>query len=163
VDIYVIRHADAVRVGEMGATTDAERALSPAGESQAQAVAAALQRQGVTLDGIVTSPLRRALQTAEGIARHWAQPAPEVRVCEDLAPGVMHKRLSRYLRDLGMGRVALVGHEPDLSGLVAWLIGSKKAQVEMAKAGVAHIACSDEPRKAGGSLVWLVTPEWMRT
>jgi phosphohistidine phosphatase len=159
----MIRHADAVRVGDMGATTDAERSLSPAGESQAQAVAAALQRQGVALDVIVTSPLRRALQTAEGIARHWAQPAPELRVCEDLAPGVARKRVSRYLRALGMGRVALVGHEPDLSRLVAWLVGSKKAQVEMAKAGVAYVACSDGPRKAGGNLVWLVTPEWMRT
>jgi phosphohistidine phosphatase len=163
VDIYVIRHADAVHVGEMGATTDAERPLSPAGEAQARAVAAALQRQGVALDAIVTSPLRRAQQTAEGIARGWAAPAPEVRTCDELAPGLKHKRLARYLRDLGASHVAVVGHEPDLSALVAWLIGSKKAQVEMAKAGVAYVACSGEPRKAGGNLVWLVTPEWMGT
>ena len=41
-----------------------------------------------------------------------------------------------------------------------WLIGSKRAQIDLAKAGIACISVADEPRKGGGALVWLVTPEW---
>ena len=42
----------------------------------------------------------------------------------------------------------------------AWLIGNKKAQLDLAKAGVAHIICPDGPRKGEGTLDWLVTPAW---
>jgi phosphohistidine phosphatase SixA len=53
-----------------------------------------------------------------------------------------------------------VGHQPDLGEWTAWLIGSKKAHIDLAKAGVAFLACPDGTRKGGGSLVWLVTPDW---
>ena len=58
--------------------------------------------------------------------------------------------------------VAVVGHQPDLGQLAGWLIGARKAQIDLAKAGVAHIAFDPEPRKGAGTLVWLVTPEWFR-
>ncbi len=58
-DLYLIRHADALALGERGITDDAERPLSEQGESQAQTVGKVLHRQGVALDNIVTSPLLR--------------------------------------------------------------------------------------------------------
>ena len=51
------------------------------------------------------------------------------------------------LKNLEREPVALVGHEPDLSGWAAWVIGSKKAQLALAKAGVAHITCENGPAK----------------
>jgi phosphohistidine phosphatase SixA len=54
-----------------------------------------------------------------------------------------------------------VGHQPDLGEFAAWLIGSKKAQIDIAKAGVAFIHCEKEVTKGGGSLEWLVPPEWL--
>ena len=56
--------------------------------------------------------------------------------------------------------MGLVGHVPDLAAHVAWLIGGKKAQVDLAKAAVAQVVCSEPPDKGGGVLVWLVPPEW---
>jgi phosphohistidine phosphatase len=160
-DLYLIRHGDAVRLGEQGIDQDAERPLTEEGEAQARAVAAGLQKRGVTLGRVFTSPLRRARQTAEGMLRQWSSPGPELVVCEELAPGGRHKPLARLLRNCGQDRVALVGHQPDLSEHAAWLIGSKKAQLEFAKGGVAYLAFGNGPRKGGGSLIWLVTPQWL--
>ena len=46
-----------------------------------------------------------------------------------------------------------------MSEFLAWLIGSKKARLELAKAGAAHVDC-ESFGKGGGTLQWLVTPEW---
>ena len=43
----------------------------------------------------------------------------------------------------------------------AWLIGGKNAKVEFAKAGFAKIVCDDPPRKGTGTLLWLVTPQFL--
>jgi phosphohistidine phosphatase len=161
VDLYLIRHADAIPVGAQGIQDDADRPLTEAGEAQARAVAVGLQRRGVVLNVLLTSPLRRARQTAEGILRQWSLPAPELIVCGELAPGGKPKKLASFLRDRGADKVALVGHQPDLSVDAAWLIGSKKAQIELAKAGIAYITTTQGARKGNGTLVWLVTPEWL--
>jgi phosphohistidine phosphatase len=158
-DLYLIRHADALPLGERGVTEDEQRPLSEKGDAQTPLVAATLQRQGIQLNLVVTSPLVRARQTAEGVVRHLSPP-PEIETCEDLAPGGKPKKLARFLRDHSEERIGLVGHQPDLNILAAWLIGSKKAQIEIAKAGVACISCPDRPRKAAGMLIWLVTPNW---
>jgi len=161
VDLYLIRHADAIPVGERGIQEDVDRPLSEQGETQARTVAGGLQRRGVSLSVIVTSPLRRARQTAEGILRAWTPPGPELLVADELAPGGKRRKLARFLRNWGADKVALVGHQPDLNDFAAWLIGSKKAQIDLAKAGVAYITCGDGPRKGTGSLLWLVAPEWL--
>jgi phosphohistidine phosphatase len=160
VDLYLIRHADALALGERGITEDADRPLSAGGEVQARTVGAGLQAKGVRPEVIVTSPLVRARQTAEGIQRQFQVERPALEICEELAPGGKPKRLARFLRGLGRDAVVLVGHQPDLPEWAAWLIGSKKAQIDLAKAGVALISCPDGPRKGGGTLVWLVRPEW---
>ena len=49
---------------------------------------------------------------------------------------------------------------PQLGDYAAWLIGSKKMQLDIAKAGIALITCGELPSKGLGSLQWLVTPEW---
>jgi phosphohistidine phosphatase len=158
-ELYLIRHADAVPLGHDG-VTDEERPLSEAGQAQCEPLARALLRQNVTVERIVTSPLARARQTAEGLREHWSAPAPELVVCDDLAPGSKRRRLARFLRQLGVGSAALVGHNPELSVFAAWLIGAKGAHVELAKAGVACIECDRKPGKGAGVLTWMVTPAW---
>jgi phosphohistidine phosphatase len=159
-DLYLIRHADAQPLGQGGIHDDAERPLTEAGHVQCQSLAQALQRRGVRLTVVVTSPLLRARETAEGLLRHWSDPKPELQTCAELAPGGRRKKLARSLNDLAANAVALVGHQPDLFQLVGWLIGSKKAQIEIAKSGTALVACPDGVDKGAGSLVWLATPEW---
>ena len=159
-NLYVVRHADALPVGEAGITTDEDRPLSEDGRAQVKMLAAALKRQGIRLDRVVTSPLLRARQTAEGLLAAAIEPLPNLELCEHLAPGGKRRKLARFLRDLGGNDVALVGHQPDLGACVAWLVGSKKAQIELAKAGVAYVISSDKPDKGTGRLEWLTTPEW---
>jgi phosphohistidine phosphatase len=161
VDLYLIRHADAAPLGEAGITTDEARPLTHKGEEQAKRLGSGLPTKGVRLGIILTSPLLRARQTAERMLQQWPTPAPDLRVCEELAPGVKRRKLSRRLEELGSDRAALVGHEPDLSRYAAWLIGSKKAQLDLAKAGVAHLICEPGPDKGKGVLAWIVTPEWL--
>jgi len=158
--VYLIRHADAVPLGERGVTEDAERPLSEKGRQQARAVGAEFQERGLHVDLLLTSPLLRARQTGEHMLQAWSGGAPEVRLCYELAPGGKSRNLARFFRDLGVEDVALVGHEPDLGRFAGWLIGSKKAEITFAKAGVAFIPCDDGPRKGSGRLAWLVTPEW---
>ncbi len=159
-ELYLIRHADALALGERGITEDEERPLSEQGEQQSQALARVLQKHGIALDLLVTSPLLRARQTAEWLLRGWNGQHPETMVCEELMPGGGSRKLARFLRQQSVERIGVVGHMPHLGEWAAWLIGSKKAQLDIAKAGVACIACDDGPRKGNGVLHWLVTPDW---
>jgi phosphohistidine phosphatase len=155
-DLYLIRHAEA-EPKEPAGKPDAERELTPAGREQARLLAEAFRSHGVTLDVVVTSPLARARQTAEAF-----QPFVEAgEVSPLLAPGNKPRKLVRYLLGLGKQRLGLVGHDPDLSELAAWLIGSRKAHVALAKAGVAYVACDGDPDKGAGTLNWMLAPEWV--
>jgi phosphohistidine phosphatase len=159
-DFYLIRHADARPLGEGGILEDADRPLSDTGTAQCGPLAQALLKRGVHLGGVVTSPLLRARQTAEALLQHWPAPAPALHLCDPLAPGGKRRKLTRFLRGLDSANLALVGHSPDLALYAAWLIGSKKAQLEIAKAGVAVIHFEGRADKSQGVLTGLIGPEW---
>ncbi|HTU88859.1 MAG TPA: phosphohistidine phosphatase SixA [Gemmataceae bacterium] len=159
-ELYIIRHADAQPLGEGDVERDEDRPLTAKGHTQCGPLAAALQRQGVHLDRIVTSSLLRARQTAENLIQDLAAPKPELHICDHLAPGGKRRKLTRFLIGLGAQSMAVVGHMPDLALYAGWLIGSRKAQIDLAKAGVACIHFEDEADKGTGALVWMVTPEW---
>lgn len=158
-DLYLIRHADAVALGE-GIAGDAERPLSEQGREQARLAGKALERHGIRLDGLVTSPLLRARQTAE-LIREDLSLKPEVTVCEDLAPDGKPRKVAKFLRKLKGEQIAAIGHMPQLSEMAGWLLGSRKASIDFAKASVACVECADTLTKGCGALLWLVTLEWM--
>jgi phosphohistidine phosphatase len=162
VDLYLIRHAEASPLGEQGIQADEDRPLTEAGQSQAGQVGSGLRGRGPLPEVVLTSPLVRARQTAERLLAQWPAPAPELRLCDELAPGGKRRKLARALNDVGRERIALVGHEPDLSEWAAWLIGSRKARLDLPKAGVACIHCDGQVKKGGGTLVWLVPPDWLK-
>jgi phosphohistidine phosphatase len=159
-ELYLIRHAEASALGEHNITDDALRPLTERGEKQAKTIGRGLSRRGIQLNKLLTSPLVRARQTAEILVQDWKDAAPKVIVCDELIPDSRPKKLAKYLRRMEEEHVGLVGHSPHLNILASWLIGSKKAQVEIAKAGIAFISCDDAPGRGLGALQWLVTPEW---
>ncbi len=159
-DLYIIRHADAQPLGENGIHDDADRPLTPAGRAQSSSLAAALLRQGVRWEHLVTSPLTRARQTAEILLAELGADKPRLHVCEHLAPGGKRRKLSRFLGELSAQSVGIVGHRPDLNFYLAWLIGSKRAHLDLAKAGMAFVRFEGEPDKNEGELSWLLTPKW---
>jgi len=159
-NLILIRHADAVPLGQNDIMEDIQRPLSEQGQEQAKSLAAALQRAGVLMNVLLSSPAVRAQQTAEGLRSAWKDDAPTLKTCDQLAMGFKIKKLAAALEELQSSNVGLVGHQPDLSELAAWLIGSRRARIDFAKGGAACISCADEVRKGNGTLEWLITPEW---
>jgi phosphohistidine phosphatase len=124
--IWLLRHGDA----EDGAgKPDAERELTEKGERQSRDAGKALKALGVELGVCLTSPKVRAKQTAELACESFDCPIEED---ERLAGGDFDPL------ELAAGRseVMLVGHEPDFSGAVALVTGSR---VKMKKGGVAAL------------------------
>jgi phosphohistidine phosphatase len=160
-NLYLVRHGAAVPAKEQDATADEARPLSAKGFEQVRLLASGLQSVGVTPDLIVTSPLQRAVQTAEDLRSALGAPKREVELCEELAPSQSTRKLTKYLLKLEGEHLLLVGHEPDLSQHIGWLIGSKQARLRLAKGGVACVACDAAPQKGAGMLLWLLTPQWL--
>ena len=156
--LYLIRHAEAA--GHELHATDEERPLTAEGQAQTKRLAAALHRHGLRPDVILCSPLVRTRQTAEGLLAGWKSKGPKLRKCAELAPGGDAMELAEMLAEVE-GDVALVGHNPDLEEHLAWLLGSKKVRLAMAKAAVACLRCEPPVGKGCAVLLWLVTPEWV--
>jgi phosphohistidine phosphatase len=116
--ITLIRHGAA---GE--AASDEDRALTTKGRAAVRRVAGALARRKVRFDLVVTSPLVRAVQTAEIIVQRLAY-AGEVVIDRRLVPEASPARLLAFLRALDSEtRVALVAHEPILSEVACAVLG----------------------------------------
>lgn len=140
--LWLLRHGDAEPAGAHG---DSERRLTARGEREAQAAGRALARLRIPFEHVFSSPRRRALDTALlACAELGAAPL----VHEPLAGGFGEREATELVAGSSPGAaLLLVGHEPDLSGLVATLTG---AHIEMRKGGIAAIA--------GGTLLVLLRP-----
>jgi phosphohistidine phosphatase len=103
------------------AASDASRHLTARGRALARKVGERLKRDGVSFDVIVTSPLVRAVQTAELVAQAAGYDG-EIRAVVALAPDGSVRRAVEELEGAGAAVVA-VGHEPSISALAAHLGG----------------------------------------
>ena len=117
--LYLIRHAEAVP--EEAAGSDHDRWLSRRGRDAARGLARLLREQDVQLDALISSPLPRAMQTAELVAAGLDY-LDEIVTVPALAPGCHPRRVAEQLAALGAA-VAVVGHEPGISGLGAFILG----------------------------------------
>jgi phosphohistidine phosphatase len=161
-DVYLIRHAEAVQVEQANGLDDFDRPLTDQGRSQAQHLAQALPARGAKIERLFVSPLVRAKQTAEPLVAAWGLNGDQVIDCDELAPEGRFPKLARRISKHPAASVGLVGHRPDLNEFAAWLIGSKKAQIALDKAGVALIRIDGEKLDKGtGELIWLMLPEWL--
>lgn len=107
-----------------------DRGLTAGGCSRTQAVMQVLVRRGLRLDRLVTSPYRRALETAELAVQ--AGLAPRFDCDHRLRPTGAAATLVPALPV----RVGLVGHEPDLGDLACALLGLMPGRLRLKKAGV---------------------------
>lgn len=115
--ILLVRHAIADAGSPSGA--DADRALTADGRLEFERVARALAPLGCTPRLVLHSPLRRARETAEILAQALAAP---LEPCPELAEAPS----AELLAQLHGENVALVGHEPWLSALTAWLVAGRR-------------------------------------
>ena len=150
--LYFLRHGEADWPG--WTKPDDERPLTDSGKKEVQQVAKFLNRLKVEPDLIVTSPLPRALQTAEIAAE---QLKTKLRQDEALEPGFGISELSTVLKRHRSKVLMLVGHEPDFSSVISALTG---AFLKLSKAGVALVDIDPETEK--GRLLWLFPPKFAR-
>jgi len=119
VRIYLVRHGDAVPEEDAG--SDRDRWLSGHGREATRILGRLLREHGVAPDVILCSPLPRAVQTAEllaGCIDHLG-PIASRRCLEPSA----HPRVGASEISLAGQSVLVVGHEPSLSMLGAFLLG----------------------------------------
>ena len=150
--LYFLRHGEADWPG--WTKPDDERPLTDFGKKEVRQVAKFLNRLKVKPDLVVTSPLPRALQTAEVAAE---QLKTKLRQDEALEPGFGISELSIVLKRHPSKALMLVGHEPDFSSVISALTGGF---IKMSKAGVALIDIDPETEK--GRLLWLFPPKFAR-
>ena len=157
--LLIIRHAIAVDRGTPG-IPDEERPLTPEGELKFREAAKGLVRLVDRPDALLTSPLLRAKQTAAIVASAWGQIVPKE--TSPLAGGSFEEQaevLDRYPDD---ATVAVVGHEPHLSGLLARLLGSRRDDRLTFKKGGAALVDVPAHLAEGGELVWFLPPKVLR-
>jgi phosphohistidine phosphatase len=151
-----MRHGPAEEAAESG--IDGDRALTASGRERVRKVAKALLDAGEEPLNIFTSPLVRAAQTAEivAIVTNLDGRTGTVSARREIAPGASALGLVRRWASERRRRVMLVGHEPDLSGLVAGLLGTAMGQpFEKAMVVALHIP----PDAAPGRLRFLLEPK----
>jgi phosphohistidine phosphatase len=150
--LWLLRHAEAE---PHGTRSDAERRLTTRGESQAHTAGIALERLQVGFDAILFSPKVRARQTAELAATQWSEEQRErLSVHPPLAGGFDARQALAELAGVSAdGRLLLIGHEPDFSGVIEDLVGTRP---DLKKGGLAAVRLGDDG--VVGELVVLMRP-----
>jgi len=161
--LLVVRHAIAQDAAEYAREhpDDAGRPLTPEGKKKMKRVALGLRALVPDLQLLATSPLTRAVQTAEILAAAYdLKPV----VVPTLAPAQSAADVTHWLAgERRHENVAIVGHEPGLSRAVSWLLaGSERPFVEIKKGAALLLAFPDAVEAAGATLLWSLTPSQLR-
>jgi phosphohistidine phosphatase len=159
--LYLVRHAIAAERGDKW-PDDAERPLTHEGAARMRQAAKGLAALDVEIDLVVTSPLVRAAATADILVRALSS-RPRVVASSALAPGGSPPPIAEALATHSKARgVALVGHEPGMGELAAWLIGARNP-LPFRKGAICRIDVSEwPPQRQQGTLVWFATPRMLR-
>jgi phosphohistidine phosphatase len=156
-DLFILRHGKAGQLSEKAG--DRARKLNKAGRSEIKKVARWMKRKNLRFDAVATSPLARAYETAEIVAKSL-DIQDRLEVWDELAPGGDPDTACYHASQAGNeASLILVGHEPGLSDLIGRIIsGGDTASLVIAKGGLARIRNFSFSDKPYGELQWLVTP-----
>ena len=151
--LYFLRHGDAG--SPTAGMNDDGRGLTDAGIAALRAAAPLWRRLNLRPDLVLSSPLPRAMRTAELVCEAvGGSPISD----ERLRPGARWGDMARSMADQPEARrVLFVGHEPDLSSAIVELSGA--ASVRMRKGGMACLEFYGIPEPGGAELAWLLDPD----
>jgi phosphohistidine phosphatase len=158
-NLYVMRHANA-GLNRGNPILDAKRALIREGKDQCMLMARVLSAFKVQIDVIVSSPLKRSLQTAQFVGTEIGydgkvEISPALGLNADFAE--FQQMLAKYSDREG---VLVVGHNPNLFQFLGRLItGNGGAAIRMRKASIARVDMERHPPM----LRWLIDPRMART
>jgi len=166
VEVYLLRHGEAGKTVPVAAR-DTERALTAAGREEIEEVGEAMAALGFEFDFVVTSPLKRAKETAtivnkalkrKGAVEEWPELGPE----GDRT--AFYQRLGRLRPG---SEVLCVGHEPYLTTAIGEIAGrgdgaSMGLRISLKKGGLAKLSVTGVTPRVTGELRWLLTPKQIR-
>lgn len=172
-NLLVIRHAIAEDKERFAATgrSDDQRPLTDEGRTKMRRAAEGLRVVARRVHALASSPLVRARETAEIVAP--ALRAPRIELVDALRPERRFEELAGWLRERGTPNdeddedertIAIVGHEPHLSGLVTWFMAGKTdSRIELKKGAACLLEFGSAPAAGAATLKWALTPAQLRS
>jgi phosphohistidine phosphatase len=163
-NVYFLRHGLAVDRGTADFEDDSERPLTSKGRRQLKISAVTMKKMGLRLDWILSSPFRRAQQTAEIVAEELKL-KKRLKCSEALKPNGDPQNLIREVNRLRPApkNLLLVGHEPYLSQLISQLVsGGEHLVMDFKKGGLGKVEIEKLAFGRCATLAWLLTPGQMK-
>jgi phosphohistidine phosphatase len=161
--LVVIRHGQAGDPADWKGKgkDDRLRPLTPPGKKQMRRAIAGLATLVDQIDILASSPLVRAAQSAEIVAAEYKS---DIVTVEALEPDADPDAAVQWLKEVGSDQtVAVVGHEPHLSGLICYLVTGKRVSfIDLKKSGVAILDLGGAPTPGRAVLQSLLTPGLLR-
>ncbi|EIJ42881.1 phosphohistidine phosphatase SixA [Beggiatoa alba B18LD] len=164
-NVLLVRHAIAEERDEFAMTgkSDDLRPLTPKGINKMHKNAAGIKTQLPTIQQIFSSPLVRAVQTADILSEYY--PEAHRHCLPSLSPDrSMHDVLNTLQTEAYTNHtIALVGHEPDLCELATWLLtGHVNDWLPFKKGGACLLNFDSEVEAGQAQLCWALTPNQLR-
>lgn len=155
-EVYILRHG--IAEPARGSGDDADRALVPEGRKKLRAVLRVAREVGVAPDLILTSPYRRAVETAQ-LAAELLSYSGEILHSEALlADRSPEEAWEEIRRHAALRQVLISGHEPQLSHLAALLLGAPAVLIDLKKGSLLRIDIDEPGPHPQGVLRWYLTP-----
>lgn len=155
--IYILRHGIA-EVAQAG-MSDADRALVPEGKKKLRSVLRVVRNAGVAPKLILTSPLLRAVETAE-IAAAVLGYEDKIVETEVLRPGHSPNEVWDEIRTHSWAeQILLSGHEPQLGYATGYLLGAPSLAIDLKKGAVVRVDVDQFGAQPRGVLRWHLTPK----
>jgi phosphohistidine phosphatase len=164
VEIVLVRHAIAAERDPSRWPEDRDRPLTRQGEERMRRAARGLARIAPEVDALFSSPLVRAWRTAEILHEEieWPDPKAWSQLEPERSPAETVHSLGSHVE---AARVAMVGHEPNLSDVASFLLtgdGGRGVDIELKKAGAVCLGVDGTPGPGTAWLRWLATPRMLR-
>lgn len=162
-NLYLMRHGTAVAADDPTMTHDSERPLTGKGVRRMRRAARGLGRLDIPFDGILTSPVLRARQSAEIVAAALGLESCLEEV-SGLAPeSTVERLLSDLARFHDRQHLLLVGHEPLLSKTIGSLLcGGSGMEIDLRKGSLCRIEIDGLPPSSPAILHWHLAPKQLR-
>ena len=151
--IYLLRHGIADN-----SSPDSERALTEEGREKLRRVLARARGADVAPSLILSSPYRRALETAEIAAEVLGYRGKVVKTRALLPDASPYDAWEEIRQRPGEPAILLASHEPLMSSLAAFLLASPVLLVDMKKAALVRVDCERTLPEPKGVLKWMLTP-----
>lgn len=158
-EIFILRHGHAEDLNNTIHKNDFDRALTEEGKLKITKLSFFFNKLDENLDLILSSPLKRAKETAEFFLKNL-DVKPEFKIVDFLSSGVSCKEIVKGLLPYNsLSKVLLIGHAPDLELFLGKLISANS--VKLKKGAMAKVIL-DNGIELSGELEWLITPKLIK-